>query len=221
MSGRGRGRGRAPPTGARLLLQKSAQEAGLDSSNLRNLQDLTKPSLYPDYEWHSSGKMGHEHPPSTAQRSASTAYLITTSRNLQYRFQNSPFFVRPTQEVDVVRYGKRPRPLEPDDFVLEHMGMAADSRYIPEELLPKRGLTQQLSMKELNEDAPKARTFEQLTQDHWDASQNAETLAEDGVEEEDIDDIHEEEEEVEDYNKNYYESEDDSDSGGGGEEATF
>jgi len=101
------------------------------------------------------------------------------------------------------------------------MGMAADSRYIPEELLPKRGLTQQLSMKELNEDAPKARTFEQLTQDHWDASQNAETLAEDGVEEEDIDDIHEEEEEVEDYNKNYYESEDDSDSGGGGEEATF
>ena len=63
--GRGRGRGRAPPSGARLLLQRSAQEAGLDAGNLRSLQDITKPALFPDYEWHSNGHVGHETLPST------------------------------------------------------------------------------------------------------------------------------------------------------------
>ncbi len=55
MSGRGRGRGRAPPTGGRLYLMRSAEECGFDSRNLRSLQDITRPQLFPDILLHSSG----------------------------------------------------------------------------------------------------------------------------------------------------------------------
>jgi len=34
---------------------RSAEECGLDSRNLRSLQDITKPSLFPDIKLHSSG----------------------------------------------------------------------------------------------------------------------------------------------------------------------
>ena len=130
--GRGRGRGRGPPSGARLLLQRSAKEAGL-GDNLRSLQDITKPQRFPDYEWHSSGRMGHlpgkQPPPAPSsgssvagvegkpsgplltavvkpKRTASAIYLINKSREIHHRFQNSAFYVHPTQEADVVRYGK-------------------------------------------------------------------------------------------------------------------
>jgi len=53
--GRGRGRGRAPPTGGRAFLMRSADECGLDSRNLRSLQDITRPALFPDILLHSSG----------------------------------------------------------------------------------------------------------------------------------------------------------------------
>jgi hypothetical protein len=55
MAGRGRGRGRAPPTGGRLFLMRSAEECGFDSRNLRSLQDITRPQLFPDIMLHSSG----------------------------------------------------------------------------------------------------------------------------------------------------------------------
>lgn len=55
MAGRGRGRGRAPPTGGRLFLMRSADECGFDSRNLRSLQDVTRPELFPDILLHSSG----------------------------------------------------------------------------------------------------------------------------------------------------------------------
>lgn len=232
MSGRGRGRGRAPPTGARLLLQRSAQEAGLDANNLRNLQDITKPKLYPDYEWHSTGhKWDSEEPtiePPAAKRSASTIYLINKSRELHHRFEQSPYYVRPTIESDVVRYGKRPRPVEPDISVLEHIPKMADPDYMPPELLQKT--TTQLSMKELMATTAgvavpaKSLTLEEL------AAQELQRRREvmDDQAEGNLSDIEveedEEEDEVADYTANYYASDDDDgggDEGGGGDEATF
>mmetsp|Transcript_8558 Transcript_8558/g.8710 ORF Transcript_8558/g.8710 Transcript_8558/m.8710 type:complete len:282 (-) Transcript_8558:140-985(-) len=53
--GRGRGRGRGAQTGGMSLLQRSAQECGLDANNLRALQDLTRAPLYPAIELHSNG----------------------------------------------------------------------------------------------------------------------------------------------------------------------
>jgi hypothetical protein len=223
----GRGRGRAPPTGARLLLQRSAQEAGLDAGNLRNLQDITKPKLFPDYEWHSTGhKWDADEPvePPPAKRSASTIYLINKSRELHHRFEQSPYYVRPTIESDVVRYGIRPRPVEPDISVLEHIPEMADPAYMPPELLQKT--TTQLSMKELmatNEGAPaKALTLEELAAQELKRRREAMEAEEEG----NLSDIEvveeEEEDEVADYTANYYASDDESEGGGGGgDEATF
>jgi hypothetical protein len=57
MGGRGgRGGGGKPVSNARLLLQRSAHEAGLDDSNLRALHDITSTGLYTDLQWHSSGR---------------------------------------------------------------------------------------------------------------------------------------------------------------------
>jgi hypothetical protein len=58
MGGRGGrgGRGGKPVSNARLLLQRSAHEAGLDDSNLRALHDITSTGLYTDLQWHSSGR---------------------------------------------------------------------------------------------------------------------------------------------------------------------
>mmetsp|Transcript_16651 Transcript_16651/g.31541 ORF Transcript_16651/g.31541 Transcript_16651/m.31541 type:complete len:262 (+) Transcript_16651:179-964(+) len=55
MSGRGRGKKYTPPTGGRAFLMRSAEECGLDSRNLRSLQDITRPALFPDIQLHSSG----------------------------------------------------------------------------------------------------------------------------------------------------------------------
>eukprot|EP00979_Chaetoceros_neogracilis_P003719 scaffold656_cov271-Chaetoceros_neogracile.AAC.29 len=142
MSGRGRGRGRgkyAPPTGGRAFLMRSAEECGLDSRNLRSLQDITRPALFPDIKLHSSGDnrllrileakkaeeaakaeaAGHpiipedEEPVQLAgvKRTAQTLFLITKGREIHHRMQNSVFYVRPTKEVpDVVRYSDSIRP---------------------------------------------------------------------------------------------------------------
>ncbi|VEU33954.1 unnamed protein product [Pseudo-nitzschia multistriata] len=157
--GRGRGRGRAPTSGARLLLQRSAKEAGLDERNLRNLQDITKPRLFPDYEWHSSGRRGHNLPgepivppsvssgagdPSreptavaTPRRSTKTIHLINKSREIHDRFQNSAFYVQLTQEADVIRHGKERQQQQQraDLLVLKQMSKTADPQYVPPELL--------------------------------------------------------------------------------------
>ena len=225
--------GRAPPSGARLLLQRSAQEAGLDAGNLRSLQDITKPLLFPDFEWHSSGQKGHDPTPSSLQPAQSSSkratapniYLINKSREMHHRFQDSPFYVRPSQEVDVVRYNKRPRPLEPDVHVAESIGKTADPRYLPEELLPDKLVALPLASShkvgELGEDGtPKrALTLEELAAEE----QRKIATGEEGEEGElsDTAEIEEEdEEEVADYTTNYYASDDESD-GGDGDEAVF
>jgi hypothetical protein len=214
------------------MLQRSAQEAGLDDRNLRNLQDITKPKLFPDYEWHSSGQKWDPdqptEPPAAQKRSASTIYLINKSREMHHRFQTSPYYVRPTQEVDVVRYGKRPRPMEPDVSVLEHMGKQMnDPVYFPPEILQKTGMGQ-LSMKELNAvdgTAPqKALSLEELAAQEMKRRQEA-RAAEEGEEAEgnlsDTLEQDEEEEEDADYVTNYYASDDEDEVDAGDNEATF
>ena len=59
MAGRGRGRGRAPPTGSKLVLMRSAEECGFDFRNLSSLNDITRPQLFPDILLHSSGNNKH------------------------------------------------------------------------------------------------------------------------------------------------------------------
>ena len=201
------------------MLQKSAQEAGLDAGKLRNLQ---VPKLFPDYSWHSSGRLwnpdkaGTEPQPPPQKRTAATIFLINKSREIHHRFQASSQYIRPTHEVDVVRYGKRPR-VKPDLSVLEHMGRLADPHYIPPELLKTSGI-ELSSRKELN-------ILDELdaneTKRRHDATGEVDGEDEEGEDNSsDVQEPEEEEEEVADYTTNYYASEDESDGGGDGE-ATF
>jgi hypothetical protein len=266
MSGRGRGRGRgAPASGARLLLQRSAKEAGLDDGNLRGLQDITKPFLFPDYEWHSSGRIGHNlpgevMPPNSVlsmsagggdaanfanaeeekipqplmpvakpKRSASAIYLINKSREIHHRFQNSAFFVHPTQEADVIRHGKeRQRQQQRSDLlVLKQMGKTADSRYIPFELLRDDDLENLYGQDDGN---LKKRSLDDLAAEERADRRKRGTAGENGAEDDGNlsdatqDVIEEEEEEDADYGTNHYDSDgEDEDAGGGGagDEAVF
>lgn len=236
--GRGRGRGRAPPSGARQLLQRSAQEAGLDAGNLRNLQDITRPQLYPDFEWHSSGRMGHDVDTATTigasthsqmapskRAKESMVYLINKGREMQHWFQESPCYVRPSQELDVVRYNKRPRPLEADVNVASYIGNAADPRYIPSELLPDKIPQSDLKAEDGEDGVPKrAQTLEELAAEEQ-RKKNGPKVGEDGEEQarelSDNDVEEEDEEEVADYTQDYYASDDESDGGGNEDEAIF
>jgi hypothetical protein len=219
----------------------------LDDGNLRSLQDITRPKLFPDYEWHSKGQMGHlpentsNHsdsnlkpaPSSTtaAKQSASAVYLINKSREFQDRFQNSAFYVRPTLEADVVRYGKRPRqyPLEDGIIrVLEHMGQTADPRYIPPELLKvsdwasthEFGLDDGIGPKRSLDDLAAAESKQHRTTGEEGAAGVG--AADDEENLSDVHDAEEDEEEDADYTTNYYASDNDSDRGDdGGDEAVF
>lgn len=140
MSGRGRGKKYTPPTGGRAFLMRSAEECGLDSRNLRSLQDITRPALFPDIKLHSSGdnrllrvleqqkaeeaskadSLGgqatvkkEDEPPKLAgvKRSAQTLFLISKGREIHHRIQSSVFYVRPTKDVpDVIRYSDSTKP---------------------------------------------------------------------------------------------------------------
>jgi hypothetical protein len=255
MSGRGRGRGRAPPSGARLLLQRSAKEAGLDDGNLRSLQDITRPQLFPDYEWHSSGNKGHMLPgdpdiepsstvaagvsalsansdndvkPLTAvaktKRSASTIYLINKSREIHHRFQNSAFYVHPTQEADVIRHGKERQQQQQraDLLILKQMGKTADPHCIPPELLRDEDLG---NIYGHDGGAFKKRSLDDLAaEERADRRKRRENDEEDEGQFSDAPDAMEEEEEEEDadYGTNHYESDGDESAGvGAGDEAVF
>mmetsp|Transcript_12195 Transcript_12195/g.30846 ORF Transcript_12195/g.30846 Transcript_12195/m.30846 type:complete len:243 (+) Transcript_12195:111-839(+) len=238
--GRGRGRGRAPPSGARLLLQRSAKEAGLDDGNLRSLQDITRPQLFPDYEWHSSGRKGHHVPgepivplsedievdPLTPvakpKRSSSTIYLINKSREIHHRFQNSAFFVHPSQEADVIRYGKERQQQQQraDLLILKQMGKTADPDYIPQELLRDEDLTHVYGD---DDGTYRKRSLDDLAaEERADRRRRRDTEDDDGKFSDAPDPMDEEDEEDVDYATNHYESEGDESLGGGGsDEAIF
>lgn len=233
MSGRGRGRGRgAPPSGAKLLLMRSAQESGLGENNLNSLIDITRPALFPEFNW-------EVEPADAAPRSkqTSTVYLINKGREIDHRIQTSSHWVRPSQtQVDVVRYKSDKRShgavQTPSDVaVLDQMGkiLASDEAYIPAELVPskrsgsrKRSLSGDMKLTEGS--TPKKGHLEELEKKER-VRRMVEESTEENVLDEDADQfsdapLDEESDEVEDYMTNYYESENESD-GGGDAEATF
>ena len=230
MAGRGRGRAWKPPSGAQLLLQKSAQASGLDDRNLRTLQDLTRPTLFPDLMWHSSGKMWKTEEESTSiqqtKRSSSAIYMIRKSREIHLKMQESVYHVRPAQEADVARYRKRPRAPEmpPDKIVLKHVGKSvANPSYIPDELLrPAKPRSVGTKLDGLNSGPGAAgESLEEIAARvkrdmATEGEEDEEGLEEDvGVEEED------EEDEVEDYMVDHYASEDESAGDGDDAEPTY
>ena len=232
MSGRGRGRGRgAPPSGAKLLLMRSAQESGLGENNLNSLIDITKPALFPDFNWEVEATDA-----ASRTRQSSTVYLINKGREMDHRIQTSAHWVRKSQtQVDVVRYksdkrSHRSAQTPSDVAVLDQMGknLATDEDYIPAELVPsKRAGARKRSlsgdMKSTGGSTPKKGTLEELEKKERlrriEESRQANVLDEDAGQFSDAP-PDEEEDEVEDYTTNYYESEDESD-GGGDAEATF
>lgn len=221
MSGRGRGRGRGGGTlsASRLMLKRTALEAGLDD---RAVYDITRPPLFPDFTWHSSGRMWTDETEGTKElqvtkRSSSQVYMISKQRELSSKFQESPHYVSPSQQVDIERYNKRSRDKPADTVVIESIqySLAHDPRYVPPELLDTaigRSSASPKQRKTLN--VHKLEELEQRERERI-ASQNEQ---EDEFEEGLMDDP--EEEEAEDYTMNYYESEDESDGDDGGE-ATF
>jgi hypothetical protein len=222
--GRG-GRGYTPPTGAALYLKRSAQECGLDDRNLRSLQDITTPALFPDILWHSNGTLWNKDdqvgddkdvvPPT--KKSSSTLYLIRKGRELHSRMAHSQYQVlrggECKQEQDVVRYQKhetRPK---------KSLGAA----YIPQELLAQRPSPKLKSLGVLavgkKKNAANTLTIAELEElEKKRLKMSKEEDADNNVER----DEESEDEDVADYTMNYYESEgDDSDGGGGDGEPTF
>ena len=135
---------------------------------------------------------------------------------MQHRFQNSASFVRPTQEVDVNRYGKRQRPMEPDVYFLSQIGKVAASSQFPPELLVKD------FSGDGDEDgvATKKMTLEEMAANELtQRRQAAENKEEDGDADmaDELNQEEEVEEEVDDYITNYYASDDEDDSVDGGE----
>lgn len=222
----------------------------MDDGNLRSLQDITRPQLFPDYEWHSSGRKGHMLPgdspvaqpvvsgdvagssagnekPLTAlakpKRSASTIYLINKSREIHHRFQNSAFYVHPTQEADVIRHGKERQHQQQrsDLLVLKQMDKTADPNYIPPELLRDDDLG---NIYGDDDGAFRKRSLEDLAaEERADRRKRRENDGEDDGQFSDAPDpMDEEEEEDVDYATNHYESEGEESAGGGaGDEAIF
>jgi hypothetical protein len=132
---------------------------------MKSLEDITRPALFPDYEWHSDGgrqvaeNLSADTKPPTAnsshtikpnkQRQASHVYLINKGRELHERFQQSACHLQALQEVDVARYsssssssshGSNKRPKHsPDEAVvtglLEYSGMKTQNNV--QDYLPK------------------------------------------------------------------------------------
>jgi hypothetical protein len=136
--GRGRGGGgRSALTSSRELLKRSAAEAGLDDRHIKVLSDITRPALFPDFLWKSTGRYWNEDDeanntgdgvnvnvniddkskmdilslqPSNASVKKLPAAMMSTiqkQRELTHRFQMAPYFVRPNTVVDIVRYSDR------------------------------------------------------------------------------------------------------------------
>jgi hypothetical protein len=263
MSGRGgRGRGRGASSGSRAVFQKAAKEAGVDLKNPTSIEDITRPRLFPDFEWHSSGKVGFltGTDPLTGTLSSSsvviaaptisngltetkpwtgiTAPLINTSREIPQKLQASPFFVLPRIEPDVVRYGKRPRPLDADALLVEYMGETARSSYIPSELLKLDSERNNSGSSSSNHPhgsnidgtSNRPKSLEELAAEehaHKRTKISSGGAAEDDahlpLEEHDLEQENDDEEEGDvDYTQNYYASDEDSDVGDmDGDEAVY
>jgi len=235
---------------SKLLLQRSAQEAGLDEQNA--VLDLTRQRLYGEFTWHSSGRPQNEAdalaalegaaiPLQITKRSATTTNLVIKQRYFMEQFAASPFHVKVNQSVDVVRYSTREQQLqqskEPDLLVLEAIGkkLANDERHIPTELGPKRTAAAEAAKK------LRAKKVRKNKAAKWDDLEKREKMGdlgegktgeEEEEEEDDGEPIEAEdpgEEEGDDYIQDHYASDDegggadggDEGGGGGDDEAVF
>lgn len=237
---RGRGRGGGSASNAKILLKRTAQEAGLDDRHLTTLEEITHPKLFPDLLWHSSGRGGfQEDPPPEdgeapkppelveSKRPAGTVYFLNKQRELNEALQQSSHYVFSQQQrvVDVIRYNKRNRQLPADEAVLESMGaLAYDSRYTPSELLTasKSDAVQATGgTRTMNGSGGGRRrsSLEELEQRERSGNVPQRVGSSTLPAEEETAPEEDDEEEAEDYTKDYYESEDESD--GGEAEPTF
>jgi hypothetical protein len=316
MGGRGGrgGRGGKPVSNARLLLERSAAEAGLDSSNLRALHDIAHNGLYMDLQWHSSGRglwIPADEPESTAPQALPIAisgtegeaidmdvkpepvdekqtkqqqaqqqqaphipetnrtmtaitapstttlsrtkrlpvvtYMTNKQRELIAKWQASGHYVRPSQQVDVVRYGNYYKSNRLARSVVQAVlnamrsgaghgvtgagtaptntrnKLALDEQYVPSELIQTStiaaGRMKSISGKK------SAKALERLAENERTGGGNAAANAgdEEGGDEFDDDVLEEpaEEEDGEDYTTNHYNSDDDDGGDDGGDEPTF
>jgi len=253
MAGRGRGRGGAkwtPPSGARAFLMRSAEECGFDSRNLRSVQEVTRPALFPDILWHSSGdqRMLHLMEQEKAQaenvngangapipetpkklsgvkRSLQAVYLIEKGVQIHNRIQNSVFYVRPSKNVpDAIRYSDSTRPPpQIDASAVLSSCLEGRKRTAMGRFLPEELVSGQVQVEtgRLYSSIEAENAAKDVSLTDFENKEPQRPL--DGVEGQEDDEfeaVSEEEEDGEDYVTNYYESEGEE-SGGGGGEATF
>lgn len=234
---------------AKLLLKRSAQEAGLDDRHLTTLEEITHPPLFPDILWHSSGRRrsieeeiaaATEPPPidptSTAppappelvvtRRPPNIVYMINKQREINEALQQSSMYVMSEPPEIAMRLSyKRKRRERPDVEVLESIGhrLSTDARYFPAELLV--GLTSTTTAvsgtirTKRTSSLDVPRKLEELEQ-----RERARSGSDPKQPPAPDDDLAEpepepEEDEIEDYTTNYYESEEESEGEQG--EATF
>lgn len=132
--GRGRGGSKSTLSSSKEMLKRSASEAGLDDRHIKVLSDITRPPLFPDFLWKSTGHYWNEDdvtvnnnhdmqqqlnpiktepslvpsPVLTCKKlPASMIGMINKQRELTKRFQNSAYYIRPSTAVDIVRYSDR------------------------------------------------------------------------------------------------------------------
>lgn len=203
-SKRGRGRGGSRSV-SKEFLKRSAAESGLDSSHLKDLDDIITPPLYPDFHWKSTGGYWDEATKTSdaskkKDPSGGVVFCINRQRKLLEEFR-ARYHHFETAIVDVARVSDPPH-LPADQMVLcqfsaptnKNRKLELDTNYIPAELLlqPNLGVNSQGSEVKAN-------------------------VEQDDSERED--DEVEEELGGEDYTTNYYASDNDTDDDEG--EATF
>ena len=236
MSGRGRGRGRGsgPISQSKLLLKRSAQEAGLDTDRqMISLQEIIRPSLFPDFQWHSSGKPNRHHddtdnsnnlvkieeePIHLIKRPATVVATIQKQRQMMEAFQKSSHCVIQTACVDVARYGKQTRSTAPDQAVLLSLGerLATDERYIVPEL---QSTQKQLQSARRAQNPQKKTLTALLEEENEEEEEDVQSVVEEEKEEEEEEEEDElaveeedaEEEDNADYTRDYYNTDDESD----------
>ena len=251
MAGRGRGRGGAkwtPPSGARAFLMRSAEECGFDSRNLRSVQEVTRPSLFPDILLHSSGDQRildllekekaqaeadalhngvlpiPEAPKklSGVKRTLQAVYLIEKGVQIHNRIQNSVFYVRPSKNVpDAIRFSDSTRPPpQIDASAVLSSCLEGRKRTAMGRFVPEELVSGQIQIES-------GRLYSSIEAENAAINltdfENKERQRTDGVEGQEDDEFEageEEEDDGADYVTNYYES-DGEDSGGGDGEATF
>jgi hypothetical protein len=238
----GRGGGGPKVSVSKELLKRSAAEAGLDDRHLKVLTDITRPPLFPDFLWLSTGKYwdpdnsNNNDQPSqettelvTTKRSAAVVSMMNKQRELTARMQAGPHYVRPTAVIDVVRYSNRSNnktnmTTAPDAIVTASMGktntkLATDVRYFPVELLnlqTKRAAVVRKLTPSIDAAVVK---LEELASKE--STVGAAAVAQTQEDDEDLlaEAPPEEEEEGEDYTTNYYNTDEESDGDDG--EPTF